>query len=99
VQYRLASFTFEDEAKAKTALVKAKAAIEKTGCSASCATKPGCCKKDATATAAKDSGETKQCCAGEGKTLKNCCKEAEGKVELAKARIEQAMKAIAEIAG
>lgn len=99
VQYRLASFTFEDEAKAKAALVKAKAAIEKTGCAASCATKSGCCKSDAAKTAAKDGDKTKQCSAGEGKTLKNCCKEAEGKVELAKARIEQAMKAIAEIAG
>lgn len=97
VQYRLVSFNFDDESKAKDALSKAKAAIDKTGCSASCATKSGCCKKDAATVAAKD-GE-KNCSAGEGKTLTNCCKEAEGKVELAKARIELAVKAIAEVAG
>lgn len=106
VQYRLASFTFDDEAKAKNALEKAKTAISKTGCSAACATKSGCCKKDATTVASKDSstaaskdGEKAQCSAGEGKTLAHCCKEAEGKVELAKARIDLAMKTIAEVAG
>lgn len=115
VQYRVASFTFEDQEKADRALAAAKKAVNGGGCAKTCCksaaaktasaekkscgekvtevaqqdSKSGCGSAKATEVAQKD---------GESKSI-GCCKEAAGKVDVARAKIENAIKAIAEVAG
>lgn len=75
VKYRVASYTFEDQAKADAALAKAREAVEKVG------KEKGSCSSSCSATA--KSGETKSCGSGDAKAVagasgekKACCKDA-----------------------
>lgn len=73
VKYRVASYTFEDQAKADAALARAREAVEKVG------KEKGSCSSSCSATA--QSGETKSCGSADAKTVaggekKACCKDA-----------------------
>jgi hypothetical protein len=73
VRYRVASYTFEDQAKADAALARAREAVEKVG------KEKGSCSSSCSATA--KSGETKSCGSADAKTVaagekKACCKDA-----------------------
>ncbi|MBK8913560.1 MAG: hypothetical protein IPM64_02995 [Phycisphaerales bacterium] len=106
--YRVASFTFDSQEKADAALAAAKKAVNGGCCAKGEGAAKGCCaKKGQTASASDSKGEKKECTAGEGATVAKasdekkigCCEKACGKVDVARGKIDAAIRALAEAAG
>lgn len=94
VQYQVASYRFDDEAKAQAALKDAKEAATKVALKTRVGEKEYCCNKEASAAVAKNGG-TIEYAVGEMKTP---C-EIAAKVALAQARIKAANEVLAKAAG